>query len=171
MEIRDGLPNRLIPRQSTFFHQHSRCHSAEELGVGSNWEVRFRCNGQLLLVIPILDRTIVATHPRVPWTEFIIEKLRRNFMIIGTGTWQTLWDQPTKQALGFGSAQGQCKRDVTSEIRESVQIPTELLRRFNSDIILIPPATEEDYRDAASEFGLIKLALKLKVKLNFTEAA
>lgn len=119
----------------------------------------------------LLDRTIVATHPSVPWNDYSIEKFRRNFMLIGTGTWQTLWDQPAKQALGFGSAQGQQERDVSREIRESMQIPTELLRRFNSNIIIIPPATQEDYRDAAAEFGLIKLAVKLKIKLNFAEAA
>lgn len=119
----------------------------------------------------LLDRTIVATHPSVPWTEFTIEKLRRNFMIIGTGTWQTLWDQPVKHALGFGSAQNSEQRDVAREIRESDQVPAELARRFNSDLILIGPATEEDYRDAAAEFGLIKLALKLNVKLDFAKAA
>lgn len=120
----------------------------------------------------LMDRQIVATHPSIPWTEFTIEKIRRNFMIVGTGTWQTLWDQPTKPALGFGISEKTEERDIAREIRESGQIPTELLRRFNSaEIIIIPPATEEDYRDAAAQFGLIKLALELKIKLNFAEAA
>lgn len=121
-------------------------------------------------VFDLLDRTITPTHAAASWEDFELEKLRRNFFIVGTGTWQSLWSaRPAKGPLGFGPTQS-TNEDISRQIRETEQIPIELLRRFNGEIILIPPASEDDYRAAASELGLLKLAGKLNVTLDFAEA-
>jgi hypothetical protein len=120
-------------------------------------------------IYDLMDGTLIATHNGISWSPKLLKKLRRNFMIIGSGTWQNVWDQPAKASLGFHPATDN-PSDTVDRIRASGQIPTELLRRFGT-LILIPPATEDDYRKAAQDFGLVDLATKLGISLDYREAA
>jgi hypothetical protein len=119
-------------------------------------------------VFDLLDGTISTTDKKARWNAAALKKLRRSFLIIGTGTWQTIWSQPDRPSLGFGPQSP--KPDKAQQIKKDDSIPEELLRRFNHDLILIPPATEEDYREASRQFGLTDLATKLGRKLDFGEA-
>jgi hypothetical protein len=116
----------------------------------------------------LLDGTIATTNKEVPWNPSTLKKLRSCFLIIGSGTWQSIWSQPNRSDIGFGPRSP--KPDKAQQIRKDDSIPEELLRRFHHDLILIPPATEEDYREAAQHFGLTGLAAKLGRQLDFSEA-
>jgi SpoVK/Ycf46/Vps4 family AAA+-type ATPase len=116
----------------------------------------------------LLDGTITTSSKDAPWNSGTLKKLRSCFMIIGSGTWQTIWSKPHRPSLGFGPQES--TSDKAHQIRKDDSIPEELLRRFHHDLILIPPATEEDYRDAAQHFGLTRLAAKLGRQLDFAEA-
>jgi SpoVK/Ycf46/Vps4 family AAA+-type ATPase len=121
----------------------------------------------------LLDRTLSQPIKEVEWTAEILRKLRYDFLVIGSGTWQQLWTSASKPKLGFGNSDD--SPTMTACVRQSVEttdvIPMELLRRFNRHLIVLPPATESDYRIAAERGGLTKLAAELHSPLDFALAA
>jgi hypothetical protein len=116
----------------------------------------------------LLDGTIAKTNKKVRWSAATLKKLRCSFLIVGTGTWQSIWSQPDRPGLGFGPQAPQ--PDKAQQIKKDDCIPEELLRRFYQDLILIAPAMEEDFREASRQFGLTDLAARLGHKLDFAEA-
>jgi len=121
----------------------------------------------------LLDRNINQPARNESWTPELNAKLRYNFWIIGSGTWQVLWDAIGKPSIGFGETPGEDTKvsDVIKElIRKKEIIPKELLKRFCNELILIPPATQTDYELAADIFGIEKLAKELGVSLDYQDA-
>jgi hypothetical protein len=118
----------------------------------------------------LLDRSLQQPGRDVQWTEVLQEKLAKSFLIVGTGTWQSIWPQSTRPSIGFGASIGCAPTLVPAEIEKSGMIPPELLRRFNSDLIILPPATETDYREGARTFGLDLMARDLGIELDYAEA-
>ena len=118
--------------------------------------------------LDLLDGTIPQTSKDAPWNPKTLAKLRNSFLIIGSGTWQSIWSQPDREGLGFGAPVARPNKAL--QIRKSDAIPEELLRRFHSDLILIDPPTEKDFCEAAENFGLTALAAKIGYKLDFAEA-
>lgn len=80
--------------------------------------------------------------------EHLEQKLKDNFMIVGAGAWQHLWEMKDRPTMGFtGSSETPMKEPSQEQIRTSIY--PEVLKRFRSEILIIPPMTESDYREAA----------------------
>lgn len=76
-------------------------------------------------------------------------KLKDHYFIIGAGAWHHLWQNRAKPALGFGANYAADKMQTPSEEEIRSSIYPELLRRFRSEIAIIPPMTKDDYLDVA----------------------
>jgi ATPase family associated with various cellular activities (AAA) len=71
------------------------------------------------------------------------EVLRTKTLILAGGAFQDFWDGQTRPTIGFGPpASGEENPDMTELTR---WLPKELVNRFRSRSIIIPPLTEEDY--------------------------
>jgi hypothetical protein len=121
----------------------------------------------------LLDRTPGQPGKNVVWSTDLTRKLKDSFWMVGSGTWQHLWRDTSKPKVGFGK--GDDVEAVVANVRCLVEttevIEPELLRRFNRNVMVLPPATETDFRHAAEAFGLGKLAAELKLPLDFSAAA
>ena len=121
----------------------------------------------------LLDRSINQPARNVPWSDASNTKLKECFWIIGSGTWQVLWDKVKTPTIGFG-AQEESPNELCMEISKLVRqkeiIPKELLKRFCNELIVIPPPNGTDFELAADIFGIGKLAKELGVKLDYLEA-
>ena len=124
----------------------------------------------------LLDRAPSQPVRKLSWNLGLLQKLRQDFWMVGSGTWQQAWRETSKSKVGFGK--GDDASSIVAEIRRIVAttdaIPQELLRRFNGSngqLIVMPPATATDFARAAEDFGLAKLAEALETSLNFEEAA
>jgi hypothetical protein len=105
------------------------------------------------------------------WTTELQTRLRTAFLVMGSGTWQSTWVQAAKSPLGFGAGVVVAPESIQPDIEKSGVIPAELFRRFNSELIILPPATEDDYRRGSALFGLDNLARELGCELDFARAA
>jgi len=80
----------------------------------------------------------------------LLEKLRQNFIIVGAAAFQDEWQQSQKQnsSIGFVASE-QFPQDQESSFALTIQkqntIPEELLFRFNDNLIVILPPTQEEY--------------------------
>jgi len=101
-----------------------------------------------------LDRSISFCGSRNnPWTDEHAEKLRRNVMIVGGGTWHDLWVDAERRPFGFGQT-ADAVDDITKRILQARIIPDELLNRFSDRWLLLRPYTVEDFRDMAARLSL-----------------
>lgn len=96
------------------------------------------CRGE---AFDLLDGTISKTDKDASWNSATLAKLRSSFLIVGSGTWQSIWSQPDRPNLGFGPLAA--KPDKAEQIRKDNSIPEELLRRFHSEIFLIHPPRQK----------------------------
>ncbi len=137
-------------------------------GGGSEWSKYLM--GELL---ELLDRN--PSHPvkNMEWSEEVLKKLKHDFWIVATGTWQDLWTQAAKAKVGFAAPQSEeaLLENVRRLVATSDIIPPEILRRFNQEYLLMGPPTERDFRNAAESNGIIRLALALNEELDFGKAA
>ncbi len=124
-------------------------------------------------LMDLLDRTPSQPVKNVVWSSGLLQKLRDSFWMVGSGTWQHLWRDTSKPKMGFGANDDD--DTIVANVRRLVEtteaIEPELLRRFNRSLIILEPATKTDFRNAAESFGLAKLALELKMPLDFNAAA
>jgi hypothetical protein len=121
----------------------------------------------------LLDRNMSQPARNEKWTDELNAKLKHSFWIIGSGTWQMLWDTVGKPSIGFGGVEngsgGLCA-EIARLVHQKEIIPKELLKRFCNELILIPPANEIDFELAADVFGIGKLAKELGVDLDYQGA-
>jgi hypothetical protein len=114
--------------------EYSRCHQVE--------------------IFSALDRSLsYPGAPGTPWTSAHDEKLRRNVMIVGGGTWHDLWITCPRRPMGFTS-QADTGDDIAARIRQARIIPEELLNRFSSRWLFLRPYKPEDFRGIAQRLGL-----------------
>ncbi len=118
----------------------------------------------------LLDRTLQQPMRDLKWTSSLQDRLSNSMLMIGTGTWQSAWSDLDKPPIGFQTEQASNCRAIQQEIIKRCVIPTELLRRFRSQLIVLPPPDESDYRQASELFGLNELAGRLGVQLDFSSA-
>ena len=88
---------------------------------------------------------------------------RENLFIVGSGTWQGVFEDRSKANIGFSPANPQAEGTdgVAEAIRASKVIPTELTSRFATDILILtypPPFETEILLEAC---GLKQLAREL----------
>ena len=80
------------------------------------------------------------------------QKLQDRFFICGSGTWQGLHDS---KSMGFGSAKNVC---IRQEVLKKAGIPYELLARFNQQLLILEPPTQDEFlfwiRDIHSELNI-----------------
>jgi hypothetical protein len=88
-----------------------------------------------------------------PWTDEHAEKLRRNVMIVGGGTWHDLWLEGARRPMGFGQAAA-AEDDIATRIRQARIIPEELLNRFSNRWLLLRPYTIGDFQSIATRLSL-----------------
>jgi len=119
----------------------------------------------------LLDRSVEQPSQNFQWLGHLRKKLSTSFLILGSGTWQSIWDQRGSTKIGFQTGQHSSQSTPYEEIQKSNVIPKELLRRFNSELIVMPAPSEEDYRNAAQLYGLPKLAEQVGVALDYVRAA
>jgi hypothetical protein len=131
----------------------------------SDWSVSV-----LVELFHLLDRSLHQPLRQIEWTDDLRYRLASSFLIIGTGTWQQIWADFERPAVGFRPDTAKGPSAVQREIIKRGIIPTELLRRFRSQIILLPPPEEADYRRAAEAFGLVDLAAQVGVQLDYSSA-
>lgn len=117
----------------------------------------------------LLDRNPAAPTHRGSWSSLQLKRLRDSTLIIASGTWQSLWDTPDRASIGFQAGTPGDSR-LTERIRRTPVIPEELRRRFAGDLIIIPRPLEQDFREAALDFGLEHLATALGERLDYGEA-
>ncbi|MCC6356457.1 MAG: AAA family ATPase [Verrucomicrobiae bacterium] len=112
---------------------------------GLEWS---HCIFQELLVL--LDRNPSITSHSSSWQPAALETLRRRTLIIGAGTWQTLWAAPRR--AGFNDEPREDPIDeVSRRIELSARIPEELLMRFDGRFVTISPYTAEDFQHLIEE--------------------
>jgi SpoVK/Ycf46/Vps4 family AAA+-type ATPase len=120
----------------------------------------------------LLDRTTADGNLGARWEPVHGIRLRDDFWFIGCGTWQDVWTNQGKKRLGFNqTAHTLLETDIRDQIERQALIPLELLRRFCRQLIILLPATEDDFRKASAQFGICKLANALGETLDFAEAA
>jgi hypothetical protein len=119
----------------------------------------------------LLDRSLQQPTRAGAWTFALQSKLSTSFLIVGSGTWQSIWNETSEPEVGFRTSTIFLPRSVQHEIDKSSAIPDELRRRFSSELIVLPHPTEDDYRSGAKEFGLDLLAVELKLDLDYADAA
>lgn len=123
-------------------------------------------------IFSLLDRHSPTPPRDGPWTDTELFRLKTRHWFLGSGTWQNLWRDVASAKIGFGKVPlADEKTLLTDKIRRSGVIPEELLFRFSARYIFIEPATEDDYRRAAKNFGLSKLAKSLRIFLDYKKAA
>ena len=79
------------------------------------------------------------------WTAQDQQKCGASFMLVGAGTWQSLY-QDSQRQLGFDN--GSQAEDVgTIDLRDQHSIPLEILNRFNANAIFLFPPAESEIRE------------------------
>lgn len=124
-------------------------------------------HGELML---LLDRSVQQPTRGIVWTPFMQAKLRKSFLIIGSGTWQPTWSENSKRKMGFQNSTNCASELIQHDIEKSGVIPAELFRRFSSELVLIPPANEADYRRGSKLYELDRMARELGVELDYANA-
>jgi SpoVK/Ycf46/Vps4 family AAA+-type ATPase len=114
----------------------------------------------------LLDRSLRESK----WTDVLQNRLATSILMVGTGTWQSVWSDFDKPTLGFNAEHQVNHPSIQQEIIKRSIIPAELLRRFRSQLIILPPPSEADYRQAAERFGLNDLAGKVGIELDYRSA-
>jgi len=107
---------------------------------------------------PIEDWIKARSRPLLTLND-MRERVRRNLWIVGTGTWQELFENRKRGTVGFSSTNAVVENEISDSIRESKIIPPELLSRFNVDILLLEyPTTREEKQNLIDSTGITELA-------------
>ena len=99
----------------------------------------------------------------------VSRRLRENTLLVGCGTWQNLWNVNggAQRAAGFHQAPS---APMGEQIRLAGAIPTELLNRFNADLILLEPMRGDDFAAVCRAEGLETQAKELGVSVDYVAA-
>jgi hypothetical protein len=71
------------------------------------------------------------------------EVLRKKAMIIGVGAFQSIWEIQRKEMIGFLPGQSDLHAPDSNDLSKT--LPRELVNRFGSNILTIPPLARADY--------------------------
>ena len=115
--------------------------------------------------LPVRDYFKVQRQDATPEQVADAEaQLRKKLWIVGSGTWQSVFEQESRSPMGFGSASvAEFKAEAASEkIRSAKTIPEELLARFSSNLLFVRyPASDVEKQSLLEECGLLALAKQL----------
>jgi len=112
----------------------------------------------------------------VPVTRELIEamnnKVRSSLMLVGSGTWQAVFNERPRPDVGF---MVQCPTEpddvaLTARIRAAKSIPDELLARFASELLFLHyPNSIEEKKELLDSSGILALAERLGHPINVNE--
>ena len=108
-----------------------------------------------------------AAHPAPP-ARPVIPGCTGQLWIVGSGTWQSVFEHRRAPQLGFGprtSGAGD-PRDLAEEIRRSKAIPTELSARFASDLLFLDYPDADETEHLLGTFGIRELAAEVGVAVS-----
>lgn len=109
-----------------------------------------------LEVFSVMDKKVVSavlegsdaseTAPRFRVSaEEIEQRLLRGHLLIGAGAWQDLWRRP--QSAGFAQVDEKSSDVQLPTYKELVaKIRPEILNRFHSKVLFLPPLSRSDYK-------------------------
>jgi len=128
-------------------HSHGVIHIDELDKVGhfseaSDWN---RCVH--LEIFNLLDGTPtpIDEYGDYSWSKTLQHKLRNNFLIVGSATFQHLFDcRPSAGFINKTNNIRQLREVMLQRIYKEKILPVELLERFNNNLIIINPITKED---------------------------
>jgi hypothetical protein len=159
-----------VPRLYKFIDENPRgivfLDEVEKLG-GEFMETDWR-RFLKLEVFGVLDRVIssgVLEEPDGPKyilnTEQLQQRFRRSFFLVAAGAWQSLWNE-VGRSVGFRTtAEGVC---VPTHKQLAATLPLEILNRFSSRVLLMPPFSAADYRRILADI-IMRLPLDLRATL------
>ena len=78
------------------------------------------------------------------WTHEEMDKFRKHFFLVGAGTWQSLHTENQK-TVGFHHEEGEVSGKI--DLNRQTSIESELLYRFNADIVHLDPPGAEEFRE------------------------
>lgn len=91
----------------------------------------------------------------------LLRRIRDGLWIVGSGTWQGVFDAAERPSLGFAAAAAVAPQaeELAARIRAAEQIPAELLARFATELVFVEyPKTDEEVRELLDQSGLAALA-------------
>lgn len=113
-------------------------------------------------VLPVRDFLTSAKRPVTEESQArLLRRIREGLWIVGSGTWQGVFDAAERPSLGFAAADTVAPQaeELAARIRAAEQIPTELLARFATELVFVEyPKTEEEIRELLDQSGLAALA-------------
>lgn len=121
----------------------------------------------------VLDKQLspekfLAEHPDVDAGR-LSRKIQRNMWIVGSGTWQQVFeDDRGMRHMGFGSsapAEADVGRELAGRIRESRQISPELLARFNTSLQVLTYPSVGETAQLLRKTGISALAARVGVSI------
>lgn len=77
--------------------------------------------------------------------QLLESRLKDNFLVVGAGAWQHLWQASETRNMGFMPASPQASMTTPTQAQLQSSLYPEILKRFQSKIQVIPPMTREDY--------------------------
>jgi len=122
----------------------------------SGWEISVKNDIWKLLDRPVDFSYLSCAQSYEPGEAAFNELFCKRVWIVGSGTWQEVFDAPS-QNIGFALAGGHNESraaDLIERIRESRLIPSELTARFNSKIQLIDYPTVDEVVDLMEASGV-----------------
>ena len=83
--------------------------------------------------------------------DILEERLRDNIFLVGAGAWQHLWETKKQMHIGFGSPQSQDGPSTAPPNQQDLRssIKPELLKRFRSQIVIMPTMDRNAYHETA----------------------
>lgn len=94
----------------------------------------------------------------------LAKRVRKNVWIVGSGTWQVVYDQARKKRMGFD--RGSSNAVDTGSLAHAQLISPELLHRFNSDVLFLSYPSEHETQRLLEETGISGLARKLGMNVS-----
>jgi hypothetical protein len=90
--------------------------------------------------------------------------------IVGSGTWQQVFEKRKSGEIGFNrgnpSSAETSEKDLLREVRASRTIPTELMARFSSDLLLLQYPDLAETEELLERYGLKSLAADLGIRIS-----
>lgn len=92
--------------------------------------------------------------------EQLEKMLKKKVFVIGAGAFQDIWEKSAGQ-IGFRDTEGQEPLPTLTTLNKT--LPTEIINRFRSDLLIVPPLRLADY-ETMLEVTAEKLALHLRTR-------
>ncbi len=94
----------------------------------------------------------------------LARRVRKSLWVVGSGTWQAVFDGARKMRMGFDTSPGESV-DIEA-LANAKLISPELLHRFNSDVLFLRYPDQIETERLLEEMGISGLARKLGMRVS-----